>query len=228
MTVRGDFYKRLVYALRYAAAFAIFGVSVAFAASLVLFLILGRNLVEAYITKDRFLFELIILASMGFVMAFFIAFFTAKKIIKTETWGKEWSPNEVSAEEFFGEELGEILAPISSMDHRISRRELKRVLRRIVEFLYNHPEKWARPGRLPLEVDFGKERGLRLSLFPEEAEGLAEEEESDELLVTVDLEGKGWWIKLFPVNEILSLRKSELMRNVFQQNLEEEQRESKE
>ena len=49
-----NIYRRLVYALRYAAAFTIFGIFVAFIASLILFLILGRNLVEAYITKDRF------------------------------------------------------------------------------------------------------------------------------------------------------------------------------
>ena len=165
---------------------------------------------------------------MGFVMAFFITFFTTKRVIKTERWEKEWPPNEISAEEFFGEELKEILASIPSTDRRISRRELKRVLRRILQFLYNHPEKWARPGKLPLEVDFGKERGLRLSLFPEEAEGLAEEEKADELLVIVDLEGKGWWIKLLPVNEILSLRKSELMRNASQQKVEEERRTNKE
>jgi len=162
----------------------------------------------------------------GFVLL--VILLKSRRVVEAQAWGKEWPPNEISAEEFFGEELGEILASISSTDRRISRRELKRVLRRILQFLYNHPEKWARPGKLPLEVDFGKERGLRLSLFPEEAEGLAEEEEADELLVIVDLEGKGWWIKLFPVNEILSLRKSKLMRNASQQKVEEERRANKE
>jgi len=218
--------KRLKYSVRRAAIITVF-LSIPLIFVCVVAWLVKRDTLTSRVFIGFILTNLVmVFVLFGFV--FSMIFLRSKRVIEAKAWGKEWPPNEVSAEEFFGEELGEILAPISSMDHRISRRELKRVLRRIVEFLYNHPEKWARPGRLPLEVDFGKERGLRLSLFPEEAEGLAEEEESDELLVTVDLEGKGWWIKLFPVNEILSLRKSELMRNVFQQKLEEEQRESKE